>query len=210
MTAVASGACHHFDGTRQWTQGMGLEKSTHMAFADRLLSEGEQLVFELRTHGKALIRPAIVLIAACSVASFLAATIPAGPAQPSLRFIIATVALGAVLRWSVWPFLRWYTTTYVLTTRRLVIRQGVLSRHGHDLPLWRVTDVSFSRTLGQRVLGCGTLVVETAGGPGPLVVADLPLVEYVQRELYRLTDHDQTRRAAETATAPAVLDRDGT
>jgi len=181
-----------------------------MAFADRLLSEGEQLVCELHAHGKALIGPALVLVGGCSAASFLAATIPAGSAQLPLRLIIAAVALGAVLRWAVWPFLRWYTTTYVLTTRRLVMRKGVLARQGHDLPLWRVTDVSFTRTLGQRLLGCGTLVIETAGGQEPLVVADLPLVEQVQLEMYRLTDHDQTRRAAETAVAPAVLDRDET
>ena len=98
-----------------------------MASADKLLSEGEHLVFELRTHGKALIGPAVLLVGGCATASFLASTIPAGPAQVPLRLIIAAVALAVVVRWAVWPFLRWYTTTYVLTTCRLVIRQGVLS-----------------------------------------------------------------------------------
>ena len=198
MTAVAPGACHDFD----------------VAGADRLLSRGEQLVFELRAHGKALIGPAIILVGVSSAASFIAATIPGGAGQAPLRLIIAAAALGVVLRWALWPFLRWYTTTYVLTTRRLVIRQGVLARQGHDVPLWRVSDVSFTRSLGQRVLGCGTLVIETSGAQQPIVVVDLPLVEQVQREVYRLTDDDRTRRAVETAGAPAVPDigsgRDGT
>jgi len=76
---------------------------------------------------------------------------------------------------------------------RLVAREGVLARQGRDLPLWCVTDVSVSRTLGQRLFGCGTLVVTT--GDRSIVVADLPLVEHVHRELYRLTS-----RASPSAT----------
>ena len=56
------------------------------------------------------------------------------------------------------PFLRWWTTVYVLTDRRLILREGLIARSGRDIPLGRINDVSFSHTAIERVLGCGTLV----------------------------------------------------
>jgi hypothetical protein len=82
----------------------------------------------------------------------------------------------------------WLNTTYAITTRRLVIRTGVLSRSGHDMPLSRLNDVSFSHNLLERMLGCGTLVVESGGEQGQLTLNDVPKVELVQRTLNRLSD----------------------
>jgi Bacterial PH domain len=64
----------------------------------------------------------------------------------------------------------------------------VLSRSGHDMPLTRLNDVSFSHNMIERMLGCGTLVVESAGERGQVVLTDVPKVEQVQRTLYRLSD----------------------
>jgi hypothetical protein len=38
------------------------------------------------------------------------------------------------------------------------------------------------------MLGCGTLVVESAGERGQLLMSDVPGVESVQRRLYELAD----------------------
>jgi uncharacterized membrane protein YdbT with pleckstrin-like domain len=93
-----------------------------------------------------------------------------------------------VARWVIWPFLTWWNTVYAITDRRLVLRQGVFNRTGHDMPLSRLNDVRFSHNVIERVLGCGTLVVESAGEAGQLVLDDVPRVEQVQRTLYRLSD----------------------
>jgi uncharacterized membrane protein YdbT with pleckstrin-like domain len=95
------------------------------------------------------------------------------------------------------PFLRWRTTRYVVTDRRLITRRGVVARSGRDVPLSRITDVSFSHGLLERLLGCGTLLVESAGERGPLVLADVPGVERVQGLLLELADdleHDNLER----------------
>jgi uncharacterized membrane protein YdbT with pleckstrin-like domain len=153
-----------------------------------LLGAGEQLVFELRAHPYTLAAAALVLIATSGAASYLAAWIPDGPALVPLRLIICGVALVVVGRWVLWPFLTWYATTYVLSTRRLIIRRGVLARHGLDVPLWRVADASVRRSVFQRLFGCGTLAVQTSGERGEIVIRDLPLVEEAQRELYALVN----------------------
>lgn len=159
-----------------------------MGFPAKLLAPDERLVLVLRPHVKVLLPPVLVLILTAPVATFLAGLVPDNSFRPTLRWAVVAVAAIVVLRWVIWPFLVWWNTVYAITDRRLVIRTGVLNRSGHDMPLTRLNDVSFSHNLLQRILGCGTLTVESAGERGQLVLRDVPRVEDVQRTLYRLSD----------------------
>ena len=114
--------------------------------------------------------------------------IPVGSAQTFVRLVVLVLEVVILLRWTVTPFVRWLTTTYALTTQRLITREGVLSRRGRDMPLRRVNDVAFSHGVVERLLGCGTLIVESGGERGQLVLRDVPHVEHVQREVYRWAD----------------------
>jgi uncharacterized membrane protein YdbT with pleckstrin-like domain len=161
----------------------------------RLLGDDESVVMAMRPHVKELIVPALVLILVSPVTTYVSAVLPEGDAQRWLRLAVVAVAVLIVLRWTVWPFLKWLTTSYVVTNRRLITRVGVLARSGRDMPLSRVNDVTFEHTnLLERMLGCGTLVVESAGERGQLVLRDVPRVEDVQRDLYRLAEEDDERR----------------
>lgn len=153
-----------------------------------LLAEGERLAIEVRRHWYRLVGPVLVLLATTGAASYLAATLPEAEVRPTLRWIIAGTAAAVVLRWSVWPYLVWYANSYVLTTRRLIVREGVLARRGHDIALGRIIEASFSRTLLQRMLGCGRLVISTAGQRGTVVIDDVPMVEEVQAVLHSLVE----------------------
>ena len=159
-----------------------------MGFPDKLLAPDERRVLVLRPHVKVLAAPVLVLLVTVPVAALLAGLVPDGSAQTWLRLAVVVVAAVVVLRWVVWPFLVWWNTVYAITDRRLVVRTGVLSRSGHDMPLTRLNDVSFSHNVVERALGCGTLVVESAGERGQLELRNVPKVEHVQRTLYRLSD----------------------
>ena len=98
-----------------------------------------------------------------------------------------------LLRFSLWPYVQWQTTRYVLTTRRIVIRQGVFGRSGRDIPLTRVNDVSFRHSLFERLLRCGTLTIESAGEHGQVVLPEVPTVEIVQREVYKRVEAEVRR-----------------
>jgi membrane protein YdbS with pleckstrin-like domain len=89
--------------------------------------------------------------------------------------------------------LRWRTTTYELTTRRLRMRDGIVTRHGRDIPLARINDVSFERGPLDRLLGSGRLVVESAAEHGQILLRDIPRVESVQATLFRLVEDEQRR-----------------
>jgi uncharacterized membrane protein YdbT with pleckstrin-like domain len=162
----------------------------------RLLADGEQVELDLHPHVRVLLRPVLVLLLLVPTASFAAARVPPGVAQGPTRAVLAGLALLVLAAFVLRPFLRWRTTRYVVTDRRLITRRGVVARSGRDVPLSRVTDVSFSHGLLERVLGCGTLVVESAGERGPLVLADVPGVERVQGLLLELAD-DLERRDLE-------------
>lgn len=152
------------------------------------LADDEDVALHLHPHWKALVLPALTFIATTGFSAFLVALVPAGADGAPARLLVVGVALLVVIVWSVRPVLEWRATSYILTTRRLITREGLLSRRGHDVPLTRIDDVSFSYTLFERLLGCGTLVVESSGERGELELTDIPHVEAVQAELYRLAD----------------------
>ena len=160
-----------------------------MGFPRRLLADEEDLVLVLRRHVvKALFLPLLVLVLTVAPAVALALVLPDGGARLWTLSALAVAAGVVVLRWTVRPFLRWRGEVYAVTNRRLIMRSGVLHRQGHDVPLSRINDVSFEHSLWERVLGCGTLVVESAGERGQLLLDDIPRVESVQRRLFELAD----------------------
>jgi uncharacterized membrane protein YdbT with pleckstrin-like domain len=166
-----------------------------MGYPTRLLGTDEEIHLTLRPHWKALVGPALILIVSGVVGGYLAAVVPDGDLKRWLVLAIAVVWLVVVARWALWPLATWFFTTYVITNKRLIIRTGVLSRAGHDVPLNRINDVAFSHSFWERLLGCGTLVVESAGERGQLTLHDIPRVEEVQRDLYELVNYGRSDAA---------------
>ena len=153
-----------------------------MAISRRLLNDDEHVVVSTRTHVKALLVPALWLIVIAAAAGYLSSFAGglAGRAAPLLVGVVWLIAL-LVAGWLVFrPFLRWMTTTYTVTNRRLITRTGILSRRGHDIPLPRINDVAYEHGLVDRLFGCGTLVISDASERGSVVLHDIPQVEQVQ------------------------------
>jgi uncharacterized membrane protein YdbT with pleckstrin-like domain len=155
-----------------------------MAYPKKLLSEDETVVLETHPHWKTLVVPFLELLVVLAVAGFSFARFD----QSWARW--TTVGLGLLLVLVLFgvPLLRWRTTMFVFTTKRVVTREGILTRSGRDVPLNRINDVSFSHNLFERLLRCGTLTVESAGERGQVVLTDVPRVAEVQHQLYELSE----------------------
>ena len=134
-------------------------------------------MLHLRTHAKALIVPALVLIFLAVVTASGVAILPA-TVQPWASWVLVVVACVALIVWVIAPFLRWLTCTYTFTNRRIITRKGIINKSGHDLPLSRINNVAYRRSLIDRVFGCGTLELTTAADE-PVVLDDIPDVERV-------------------------------
>jgi uncharacterized membrane protein YdbT with pleckstrin-like domain len=160
---------------------------------DPSLTQDEQLVLLLHPHWKTLIRPFVVAVLVIAIALIAEVLIPSNSAAAVERLVVAAVAILAVMLWLIVPVLRWRTTTYELTTRRMRVRSGIVTRQGRDIPLARINDVSFEKGLLDRLLGSGRLVVESAGEHGQILLNDIPRVEFTQATLFRLVEEEQRR-----------------
>lgn len=153
-----------------------------MVISQRLLNEGEHVVLGTRTHVKALLLPTVVLVVVAGLAGYLS-SLPDGDHAAVWRWVIWVVAGLLIAAFVVAPFLRWLFTTYTFTNRRLITRTGVFTRRGHDIPLNRISDVSYEKSLVDRFFGCGTLVISDASELGRVELNDIPRVEQAQLTL---------------------------
>lgn len=171
-----------------------------MAYPQKLLADNEAIAFELRPHWRALFIPVFWLIVILAAAGFLIGKLGAWIDNPDatsvLRWVLVGIAVFLLIFLFIRPFVAWFTTQYVFTNRRIIVRTGLVARRGRDMPLSKVNDVIFEHTVLERMLNCGTLVIESAAENGSLVVANVPNVEHVQREVYRLHDEDDAFRSA--------------
>ncbi len=149
---------------------------TGMGLPPELLGSGETEVLHLRTHAKALVVPGVVLVLV-AIAIGTASALPAN-LQPWLTWVTVVLGVAALVFWVLVPFLRWFSTTYTFTNRRIITRRGIINKSGHDLPLTRIVNVAYNRSLSDRIFGCGTLELTTAADE-PVTLEDIPDVERV-------------------------------
>ena len=170
-----------------------------MPYPDKLLAEDEEVVRHLHPHWLTLFWPVVWFLVIVGGASFGLAVVPAGRQQGVVRMVVLAVALVLLLTVVLVPVLRWKTTHYVITTHRLLFREGILSRHGRDIGLSRITDVSYRQSLWDRIINSGTLTIESAGEIGATVLKQIPDSEGVQQLLNLMIEEDADRRAQESA-----------
>lgn len=173
-----------------WNDGVvGLPK--------KYLGADEVEVLHLRTQGKALVGPVLVLLV---TAVLIGVAVAAAPPewQPWANWGLFGLGGLVVIGWVVLPYLRWLTTTYTLTDRRIITRRGIINKTGHDLPLSRINNVAYDRSLLDRMLGCGTLQLTTAA-EAPVSLHDIPDVERVHVVMTELLfgDDERDRRPAD-------------
>ncbi len=173
---------------------------------DSLLANGEKVIFHAHSHWKNIFFPVVVTLAVTALAVFALVTwVPED--QAWLRWTVVAVAVLVFLVLGLWPIIVWLASTDTLTTRRLISRRGVFSREGKDIPMDRVQSVSYRRTLLERMLGSGTLVVQTAGETSDVELAD---VAHLERRLLQvqelILDSDIPAEGTEHGTGENVRD----
>ena len=148
-----------------------------MGLPAKLLGTGEQELLHLRSHGKTMIRPTLWLLLISALAGAVFAILPVSW-RPASGWTMTLLALALAIPAYLVPLLRWRTTTYTLTTHRLITRSGIVHKVGHDVPVTRITNVAYERSLTDRFFRCGSLVFTTSA-EAPVVLHDIPKVEEV-------------------------------
>ncbi|PHP53060.1 PH domain-containing protein [Actinomyces ruminis] len=160
-----------------------------MALPQKLLSKDEIVVRHMRTHPKILLWRSLVVIALLAVGVVASILFPDANWRTGAVIVVWVLIVIAALPAFVVPWLRWLTTTYTVTSKRVITRSGIINKTGHDLPLSRISDVQQERTITDRMFGCGSLSLQTSADE-PLVLVDVPDVEMVQVEISNLLFND--------------------
>ncbi len=65
------------------------------------------------------------------------------------------------LLWIAVRYVRWIRTVYAVTSRRVIVQKGILGRNFDEIPVTQVRGVDVRQSLGQRMLGYGTIRVSS-------------------------------------------------
>ena len=150
-----------------------------MAWPEDALSDGEVIVTSFRPHWKLLFIPFLWFVG-LSVAIILVAV-----NLDILVWVVVAVLVGFLGFFVVRPAVNWWTTRYVLTTERLITRTGLIAKSGVEIPLERITNVNFSQSVFERMLGAGDLLIESAGSTGQSSFSNIPHPDKFQTLLYK-------------------------
>jgi membrane protein YdbS with pleckstrin-like domain len=145
-----------------------------------LLPREEQRILT-RRHVAVLIGPVVLLLAGFLAALSLSTTVLSGNEFLTIAVWFGVAVLAARL---IWKFANWLVDYFVVTSQRMLLTTGLLSRKVAMMPLSKVTDMSFRRSFAGRLLGYGEFIVESAGQDQALRTVDhLPYPEHLYLEV---------------------------
>jgi uncharacterized membrane protein YdbT with pleckstrin-like domain len=176
-----------------------------MPYDTKKLNADETIALDMHPHWWYFAEPALVLAGAIVVGILILARNPHGILADLLKWGgIGLLVVGAL--WLVGRYMRWISTYFVITSQRLIFRQGIIAKTGVEIPLERVNNVNFSQGIFERILGAGDLLIESGGEDGQQRFTDIRRPDEVQNLIHSQMEHVARRRGgyAGGGAAPAA------
>lgn len=177
-----------------------------MAYPKDMLNDGETVAVDLHPHWWYFAESVSALAAGFA----LAVVVAAADVDNALGDLLSLLSIAILIVAGVWVgirFLKWSNTHFVITSQRLIFRQGVIGRSGIEIPLERVNNVNFNQSVFERIIGAGDLLIESGGESGQERFTDIRHPDTVQRMIHAQIEATQHRRSAGLA-AGAVASPD--
>ena len=151
-------------------------------------------MLDLHPHWIMLAKGVVILIAAIIFGGFVQfGVILTGTLNSFASGMAALFVIGALFyflqRW-----IAWISTNFVVTTDRCIYREGIISKRGIEIPLERINTVFFNQGIIDRMVGAGTLTIESAGEHGVQTFEDVRNPIAVQQELYQQMEDNENRK----------------
>ena len=165
-----------------------------MPFPRRLLIENEELILELRPHWIAIVMPAIVTILV--VTGWILALTYAPDDGTSRSIVVwgaSAIGLFLLIAFPVRKFIAWATSHFVVTSDRVIHREGWIAKRSMEIPLEAINDVRFHQGVFERLIGAGDLIISSASEFGRQVFGDIRNPEYVQKTIYQQGELNKDR-----------------
>jgi uncharacterized membrane protein YdbT with pleckstrin-like domain len=131
-----------------------------MSFTKKQLLADEKLVILARQHIIVLLKPFLLNILILALLIWLSIYLKRAW---FLAFYIAPLV------YFFWEYIAWHSRQYILTDRRVVIQEGVISIASFDAPLDKINNVFHEQSLMGRLLKYGRVGLETASEQGTTI-----------------------------------------
>jgi len=136
----------------------------------------EHQVITVRQHPAVLMSPVLVALGGLVLTVVLQGSIL--KAQSGLTAVI-WILWGILFLRALWAAASWAVDYFVVTSQRMILTSGLLSRKVAMMPLNKVTDMSFQRSFAGRLLGYGEFIIESAGQDQAL--RNIPFIPYPEQ-----------------------------
>lgn len=172
-----------------------------MAYAEKNLAPGESIVYRARYHW-IYYRTTLALLLVAAVSGlwwWISGQRLQSGAASSIFGKIALVLLLIALVHFLLRRIRASADEFVVTTRRVICKTGLVAREAEHAPIEKIQDISIDQGVVARMLGYGTAVIETASESGRIVFPDI-----ANPEKFRSAIWGQNSAAAPAGAAGAV------
>jgi uncharacterized membrane protein YdbT with pleckstrin-like domain len=179
-----------------------------MAFPKNLLNPGEEVAVDLNPHWLYFFEPVATLVGVVILALIVQFQLDDGTVKDSLG-VVSVVAILVAAVWAGIRFLKWTTTSFVVTDDRVIFRHGIFAKSGVQIPLERINNVNFHQTLVERLVGAGDLLIESGGESGQSRFTDVRHPDQLQKLIHAEIDSAGQRAAPANLPpppAPVVTD----
>ena len=136
----------------------------------------EHQVITVRMHPAVLMTPVLLALGGLVLTVVLQGSILR--AQSGLMMIV-WILWGVLFLRALWYVASWAVDYFVVTSQRMILTSGLLTRKVAMMPLNKVTDMSFQRSFGGRLLGYGEFIIESAGQDQAL--RNIPFIPYPEQ-----------------------------
>jgi uncharacterized membrane protein YdbT with pleckstrin-like domain len=167
-----------------------------MPYPSRLLNDYETVAVDLHPHWWYFAQPVAALIGSMLL-GVLAKIYADGTGTLRVAVVYFVIALiVASMAWVVVRYLKWTTTSFVITSDRLIFRTGVISKMGVEIPLERINTIHFSQKVFERLTGSGDLIIESGGEDGQQRFTDIRRPDQMQKAIHAQKEAHNRRRFA--------------
>ncbi len=161
--------------------------------SDEYLLDTERRVIRVRMHWAKLAWDIFETVALLAVAVMVSYLLP--PSMWLVQNILWYAALFVLLRFT-YVVLNWWVERIVVTDKRMMMTTGIITTKVLMMPIGKVTDLTYERPLMGRILGYGTMIVESAGQIQALNRLEyLPKAEQVYDAISELVFGDKEAQA---------------
>nr|BFE67677.1 hypothetical protein GCM10020092_009780 [Actinoplanes digitatis] len=130
----------------------------------RYLFPTERYRGEWKRHWVSLSTPLLIGVGATLLLGYLAGFLTRQNVDGMVT--VAVLVWLGVMGWVAWRIGDWYFDRFILTNKRVMVVNGIVTRKVAMMPLLRVTDMKYEQSALGRMLSYGTFVLESAE-PGP-------------------------------------------